>query len=83
MCARRISIRNNVDLDQAKKMVLKNNKDRIDFVKEIFKKFPSERSYHDMSICSDHLEPQDVVDLTIAAMRKRGLYIPGPDPDEE
>ncbi len=77
VCARRISARHNVDLGQAKKMVLKHNKDRVKFVKEIFKKFPNERSYYDMSICTDHLEPQDVVDLTIEAMKRRGMYIPG------
>jgi hypothetical protein len=78
-CARRISIRESIDLNQAKKLVKKTDKDRIGYVKEVYKQFPSERSYYDMSVCSDHLDPHDIVDLTINAMKKRGLYVPGSD----
>ncbi|MBF0177370.1 MAG: cytidylate kinase-like family protein [Magnetococcales bacterium] len=73
MCAKRIAAREGLDLDTAKVRVVQVDSERKDFVREIYQSFPSIRAYYDVVINSDHLQPEQMVDIIVFAMEERGL----------
>lgn len=76
-CIKRVSERENISKKEAKKRIKKVEKERIQFVKELYKRFPTNRAYYDLSISTDELDPHQAVEIIVYAMLKRGLYIPG------
>ncbi len=77
-CSRRISAKQNIDLKQAAKLVKKTDAERVHFIRELFNRFPTNRSYYDLMVCTDYLEPEQVVELALLAMEKRGHIEPEP-----
>ncbi|MBF0383376.1 MAG: cytidylate kinase-like family protein [Magnetococcales bacterium] len=73
-CSRRVASYNNMDLDEAKKLIRKTDSERIKFIKELYNRFPTSRSYYDLMVCTDYLSPEHVVELTLRAMEMRGMH---------
>ena len=74
---RRIASINNIDLKEAEKLIKNTDSQRIQFVKELFNRFPTNRSYYDLQICTDYMEPAQVVDTVLYVMEMRGLIEAG------
>ncbi|MGN7611317.1 AAA family ATPase [Magnetococcales bacterium HHB-1] len=79
-CAKRIAERKKIALEEANEQVNAVNKERIAFVKQIYKRFPTKRTYYDLMLSSDDMDHHQMVDVIIHAMEVRGLYVPGSNP---
>jgi hypothetical protein len=78
-CASRVAMRNGIDLKAAMKRMKKINKERIEFTKDLYNKFPvNDRTYYDMVICSDNLSVEQIVDIINYTMKLSGYNVPDP-----
>ncbi|MBF0446740.1 MAG: cytidylate kinase-like family protein [Magnetococcales bacterium] len=75
ICAKRVSTREEISLEAARKRVAKINKERYEFVKELFQMHPTDSSYYDLVISSDRLSPEQVADLALNAMKQMGFPV--------
>ncbi|MBF0135150.1 MAG: cytidylate kinase-like family protein [Magnetococcales bacterium] len=74
-CAKRIAEREGIDAEAAKARIYKTESERKEYVREIYKLMPTDRSYYDLVINSDHLKSAQMVDIIVFAMEQRGLPI--------
>lgn len=78
-CAQRVAQRESLTIKEGEKRLRKVNKERLGFVKELFKHFHSDHSYYDLTVCSDGLDANQVVDIILFTMKQRGFDVPLPD----
>lgn len=76
VCARRISQQEGIDLDKAKRTVVRVNQERTAFVKGFYKHFPSNRSYYDLVLSSDELTPDQIAEIALFTMKQMGFHVP-------
>ncbi len=76
VCARRVAQQDGIDLEKARRMVVYINSERADFVKGLFKRFPSNRSYYDLVLNSDHLTPAEISGIVLFTMKRMGFHVP-------
>ncbi|MBF0384223.1 MAG: cytidylate kinase-like family protein [Magnetococcales bacterium] len=72
-CAKRVATRKGISPKAAQEMVTKVNKERMKFVADIYDKFPVNASYYDLILSAEVLTAEQIVDVTIAAMKMAGL----------
>ncbi|MBF0380599.1 MAG: cytidylate kinase-like family protein [Magnetococcales bacterium] len=77
VCVNRIAKRENMNSKKAKEFILKTEKERVKYVKELFNYCPTNRSYYDLVINTDTVTPHDAVEVIIFAMKKMGYNVPG------
>lgn len=77
VCANRVSERENMNIKKAKEFIVKTEKERVDYVKELYDYCPTNRSYYDLVINTDTMTPHDAVEVIIFAMKKMGYHVPG------
>ncbi|MEO5332871.1 MAG: response regulator [Magnetococcus sp. YQC-5] len=75
ICIKRVAQRDGLGLEEAKKKIADTEKERSRFLKGLYKIFPNNRTYYDLVINSDKIEPQHAVDLIINAMNKMGHHV--------
>ncbi len=75
-CAQRVAKRETLDLEQARRKVIKTNSERTAFVREIFSYFPSNKTYYDLVLNADRLSPEQMADIALNTMRQMGFYVP-------
>ncbi|MBF0174346.1 MAG: cytidylate kinase-like family protein [Magnetococcales bacterium] len=71
-CAKRVSKRENVTLDEAKKIIAERTKERADFLKDFYKLFPNNLRYSDLVINTDKASDKNAVEIILFAMEKMG-----------
>ncbi|MEO5349870.1 MAG: cytidylate kinase family protein [Magnetococcus sp. YQC-3] len=76
ICVKRVALREGITLEEAKRKIADVEKERSRFLKGLFKRYPNNRTYYDMVINSDKLEPQQAVEIIVAAMEKMGYPVP-------
>lgn len=57
--------------------VFQVNKERYEFVRELFQRRPTDSSYYDFVICSDRLSPEQVANLAFESMKQMGFPTKG------
>ncbi len=76
VCAQRVAEREKIKLKKARELILKTEKERHKYVKELYKRFPHDRAYYDLVVNTDKLTPEDTVDVIIHAMDRMGFSVP-------
>ncbi|MBF0133853.1 MAG: cytidylate kinase-like family protein [Magnetococcales bacterium] len=71
-CAKRVSIREKVTIENAKEMIALKTKERSEFLRELYKRFPNNMKYSDIVINTDKVSDDDAVDILVYAMGKMG-----------
>ncbi|MBF0420577.1 MAG: cytidylate kinase-like family protein [Magnetococcales bacterium] len=75
-CAKRVSKRENVTLDEAKQIIAFRTNDRAKFLKSFYKLFPNNLRYSDLVINTDKASDKNAVDIIVYVMEKMGHYVP-------
>lgn len=79
MRTKRIAKREGIDKSEALKRAQKVDKERVVFVKKIYKQFPiKESTYYDMLLSSDVMETEQMVDIINYAMKQLQFNVPNP-----
>ncbi|MBF0612178.1 MAG: cytidylate kinase-like family protein [Magnetococcales bacterium] len=76
ICAKRIAERMGVKPAKAEKIILKTDADRDEFVKKIFKSYPTKRIFYDLVVNTDNFTTQQVVNIVAVAMAEAGFAVP-------
>ncbi|MBF0162069.1 MAG: response regulator [Magnetococcales bacterium] len=76
VCIKRVAQREGVSLEAAKRKIAEIEQERSRFLKGLFKRYPNNRTYYDMVINSDKLEPQQAVEIIVTTMEKMGYPVP-------
>lgn len=79
VCAKRVAERENVKIKRAKELIIKTDRERNRYVRELYQRFPHDRAFYDLVINSDGLSPHVCAELVVHAMEKMGYYVPGSD----
>lgn len=74
-CAHRIVQREGISSESALKRVKEVNEQRKEFVRNIYKHYPTEATYYDLVINTDRLHSRQVADLALDAMERMGFDI--------
>ncbi|MBF0296347.1 MAG: response regulator [Magnetococcales bacterium] len=72
VCIKRVAQREGITPEEAKAKIIAVEQERSRFLKELFKRYKNNRTYYDLVVNSDRLEPEAAVDLIIDAMTKMG-----------
>ncbi len=75
LCAQRVAAREGLDLEAARQKVDQVNRDRIEFVKELFSRKPTDAAYYDFIISSDRLTPEQIATLSVDVMKLMGFSV--------
>ncbi|MBF0358757.1 MAG: cytidylate kinase-like family protein [Magnetococcales bacterium] len=75
-CVKRIAERKSVKKSKAEKMIKKINKERMNFQKDLQKRYPSRIDGYDITLNTDTFSPEQCVDIITDAMDKVGFKIP-------
>lgn len=78
VCTLRLAERLGVKPNKAEKMILKTDDDRDEFVKKVFKSYPTRKIFYDLVVNTDAFAPEQVITIVITAMREAGFAIPDP-----
>ncbi|WP_130469872.1 cytidylate kinase family protein [Candidatus Magnetaquicoccus inordinatus] len=73
ICIQRIAQREGITTDAAKEKLLSIEKERSRFLKGLYKRFPNRRTYYDLVINSDRIEPLRVAAVIVQAMEGMGF----------
>lgn len=76
VCVKRVAQREGISLDAAKRKIGEIERERSQFLRGLYKRYPNNRTYYDLVINSDRLEPQQAVDLILDAMEKMKFPVP-------
>ncbi|MBF0369093.1 MAG: cytidylate kinase-like family protein [Magnetococcales bacterium] len=76
-CSRRIAERDKIKQKKAREVVIKTNKERARFVRELYKRFPPDREFYDLVVNSDRITPEQSVEIMIHTMSVMGFHVPG------
>ncbi|MGN7614052.1 cytidylate kinase family protein [Magnetococcales bacterium HHB-1] len=80
-CAHRICKRKGVSPKSAQKLVIHTNKERTNFVRSLYKRFPTKSTYYDLVISSDHLKLTHIVEIILLSMQRMGFEVSPFDPE--
>ncbi|MBF0271956.1 MAG: response regulator [Magnetococcales bacterium] len=72
VCVRRVAEREGIDPNAAKRKIAEIEKERSRFLKGLFKRYPNTRTYYDLVLNTDRLDPVHAVEIIINAMEKMG-----------
>ncbi|MEO5340404.1 MAG: cytidylate kinase family protein [Magnetococcus sp. MYC-9] len=73
VCIKRVAQREGISLEEAKRKIADVERERSRFLKGLYKRYPNNRTYYDMVINSDRIDPQHAVDILVTAMEKMGF----------
>lgn len=76
VCSQRISERLNVSLSQSEQMVRQVDHERTQFVKGVYKRFTTAKTYYDMLLNTDMYTPDHIADIVVFAMSRAGFNVP-------
>lgn len=71
-CVKRLMERKGIKKSKAKKLMEKTNDERKQFVKGLYKRFPTDRAYYDLVINSDIYTVDQAVKVIVHAMEQAG-----------
>jgi cytidylate kinase len=77
VCAQRIAQQLGIKVGKAEKIVEKTNHERADFVRKIYERYPTRRTYYDLVINSDLFAPEGAVRVILSATRELGFVNAG------
>jgi cytidylate kinase len=77
VCAQRIAEKENIKPKKAKELIIKTEKERVKYVRELYNRFPNNQRYYDLVVNTDRVSPHDAVEIITFAMDKIGHYVPG------
>lgn len=72
VCIKRVAEREGISDEAAKRKIISTEKDRSAFMKGLFKRYPNTRTYYDLVINSDRIDPMHAVDIIVHAMERMG-----------
>ncbi|NGZ06306.1 MAG: response regulator [Magnetococcales bacterium] len=72
VCIRRVAQREGITLDAAKRKIIEIEKERSRFLKGLFKRYPNTRTYYDLVLNTDRIDPVHAVDIIVHAMERMG-----------
>ncbi|MBF0339719.1 MAG: cytidylate kinase family protein [Magnetococcales bacterium] len=72
VCIKRVAQREGITLDAAKRKIGDTEKERSRFLKGLFKRYPNSRTYYDLVLNSDRIDPVHAVDIIVNAMERMG-----------
>ncbi|MBF0126303.1 MAG: cytidylate kinase family protein [Magnetococcales bacterium] len=75
VCVKRVAMREGIGRDAAKLKIAEIEKERSRFLKGLYKRHPNNRTYYDLVLNSDNLDPRHAVEIILNAMEKMG-YLP-------
>jgi cytidylate kinase len=75
-CIKRVANRKSVKKSKAEKMILKVNKERLKFHKELVKRYPTSVDGYDLTINTDRFTAEQCVEIILVAMQEIGFKIP-------
>jgi hypothetical protein len=78
-CVERVAERESIKKKKAKELIATTERERRKYVRELYHRFPHDRTYYDLVINTDKLTPDDAVEIIIHTMAKMGYYVPGED----
>jgi cytidylate kinase len=73
VCAQRIAAKEGITTKAAGKLSAKVNKERIRLVQDVYDHFPTDKTYYDLSLSSEILSIDQIVKISIAAMKEANL----------
>ncbi|MBF0158600.1 MAG: cytidylate kinase-like family protein [Magnetococcales bacterium] len=78
ICAARLARQNGISEATATKIILKKDKERQEFVRDVYQHFAGGASYYEMVINSDLYTPEQIARIVIEAMRQSGHPVAPP-----
>ncbi|MEO5347784.1 MAG: response regulator [Magnetococcus sp. YQC-9] len=72
VCIKRVAEREGITQDAAKRKIIDTEKERSRFMKGLFKRYPNTRTYYDLELNSDRIDPVHAVDIIVHAMERMG-----------
>lgn len=75
-CTRQVAEREGVSQEWAAKLITKMDQERIRFVKEVYKRFPTNNTYYDLVLGAETLEHEAMLRITVKAMQLAGFNVP-------
>jgi cytidylate kinase len=76
ICAERVANREQIDNEDARKRVADTNRERADYIADLYHENIADASLYDFCINSDRYSRTQVVELILVAMRDAGLTLP-------
>jgi cytidylate kinase len=73
ICAQRIATKEGITIKAAAKLSAQVNKERIRLVQDVYDHFPTDKTYYDLSLSSEILSIDQIVKISIAAMKEANL----------
>ncbi|MBF0108624.1 MAG: cytidylate kinase-like family protein [Magnetococcales bacterium] len=77
-CAKRVSKRENVTIDEAKRIIADRTRERAEFLRDFYKQFPNNLRYSDLVVNTDKVSDENAVAIILFAMEKMGHHVPRP-----
>jgi cytidylate kinase len=75
-CAQSIAKREGISVKAAMEMVGHVEEERIRFVREIYKRFPTDKTYYDLVLNREIISQEQIVDIVFLAMQMAGYELP-------
>lgn len=72
-CARRVVEQEGISFDEARKKVVRMNREHTRRVREIFEHFPNDRTYYDLVLSAERFPVEEMVELIMEALEESGL----------
>ena len=69
-CAQQVAERKSVDIAAARALVKQTNRERTEFVREVFDHRPATEAYYDLVLNSDRLTPEAMTEIVLDVMKK-------------
>lgn len=76
VCTKRVAERMDIKPGKAEKLIIATNKERTRFVKELYRRYPSNKAYYDMVVNTDMFSDDQVVEIVALAMKFAGFKVP-------
>ena len=81
-CAHAIAKKEGISLKAAKELAERVDAERIKFVREVYKRFPTENTYYDLVLNAETIPPDQMLHIVTHAMRTAGYLMTKPTLDE-
>ncbi|MBF0124764.1 MAG: cytidylate kinase family protein, partial [Magnetococcales bacterium] len=72
-CSKRVAGRMNMKIAKARQLLDKTNEERNAFVTQLYRKFPTQRTYYDLLINSDVFTSEQAARVILTAAQQMGL----------
>jgi cytidylate kinase len=76
MCAKRVAEQLDIKLAKAYQLVDKTNRERAEFVRKIYERYPTKKTYYDLVVNADLFSPEQASRIIIAAAGEVGFAVP-------